>query len=387
MSRLSRIAVACGAVTIGLFAGSQSFALAIADRQPDLALQFDSTQPQALANNASNGISGGQVGDRRQSIRAQAIEAIQRDPMEVRAYVALALLRQAEGGNTTRSLISYAQSLSRRNLSAQLWLIEDWAARGDIARTLQHYDIAMRSGSSAPSLLFPILVSASSDPIIATELAHVLAENPAWGEQLVQQIAQSSTDFTGITDLFIAMSKSGARIPDVALSAATTRMAEVGELAEAWRAYRAVRPQQAAQPMRNTAFAINNDPTTVFDWQLQDGSLSATMGDGTLYLSAAAGIAGVAARQVATLSPGTWRIDFRHDAGELRQLPILTVSCTNSGAMMGQSRRVGEGLARLTFTVPSSCTFQDVSFTLPSNDQPGGASASVHGMEIQREPT
>ena len=245
----------------------------------------------------------------------------------------------------------------------------------------------MRSGSSTPGILYPILVTASSDPIIASELARVLAGNPVWGEQLVQQIAQSSTNFTGISNLFITMNKSGASVPDAALAAATKRMAEAGNLSEAWRAYRAARPQQAARPMRNVAFTIENSPATVFDWELQNGSPSATLGDGTLYLSAAAGVSGIAARQLATFSPGTWRMDFRHDARELRDLPNLTVSCAGNGVTLGQSRSVGEGLARLIFTVPSSCPFQDVSFALPTNDRPGGTSASVRELVIQQEPT
>ncbi|GMM91807.1 hypothetical protein [Qipengyuania sp. MTN3-11] len=387
MARLSRIAVAAGIAALGLFAGSQSFAFAIADRQPDLALQIDSNQPQALANIAYNAFSMGQTGNGDEITQARLNEAIMGDPMQVRAFAAMALLRQVEDQEAARLLMSYAQSLSRRNLGVQLWWIEDWAARGDVARTLEHYDIAMRSEASAPGLLFPILVTASSDPRIASELARILADNPVWGEQLVQQIAQSSTDLPGVTELFVAMNENGARVPDAALSAATARMAQAGSLAEAWRAFRAARPQQATRPVRNSAFASDGAIPTVFDWQPQEGSPTATLGNGTLYLSAAAGVSGVAVRQIGTLPPGTWRIDFRHDASDPGNLPRLTASCSLDGTVLGQSRTVGEGLARLTFTVPSSCPFQDLSFALPTSDRPGGASASVRELTIRQEPT
>ncbi|UVI40847.1 hypothetical protein [Qipengyuania spongiae] len=371
-------------MAIGLFAGSQGFAFVIADRQPQLALQINSKQPQALANVAANSLSTNEGGDRSEIARRQVEEVIKLDPMQVRALVASALLQQAQNPDSARSLMAHAQSLSRRNLSVQLWWIEYWAARGDVARTLQHYDIAMRTGSSAPGILYPILVSASTDPVVAAELARVLAGNPNWGDQLVQQIAQSSTNLSGVANLFVAMSETGAPISNAALSTATARMVEADSLPDAWRAYRASRPKQADQPVRNTAFVSENSSPTMFDWQPQSGSPSASIGNGTMHLAAAAGVSGVAARQITTLSPGIWQVEFRHDGRDLGDLPYLTATCVGSGAVLGRSQSAGQSVERLTFTVPKGCVFQDLAFTLPISDRPGGASANVRELTVKR---
>src|SRR5690606_1446045 len=103
-----------------------------------------------------------------------AREALRQDPTSVDALAVLGL--QAELKNDAaqaRKVFGYSRELSRRELRAQIWAIEESVRRGDIAEALHHYDMALRTSVRAQELLFPILAAALEEPSIRSALLQI----------------------------------------------------------------------------------------------------------------------------------------------------------------------------------------------------------------------
>jgi hypothetical protein len=108
----------------------------------------------------------------------RALEAEPINPTAIRILGFLASMEQDRP--RAKALMLLSTHLSRRDFGAQLWFIEDGAARGDLVQALKHYDIAMRTGTDNQELLFPVLLSALEAPEIQSNFSGYIKRNPPW---------------------------------------------------------------------------------------------------------------------------------------------------------------------------------------------------------------
>jgi hypothetical protein len=238
-----------------------------------------------------------------------------------------------------RRLVRYAESLSRRDLGTELWLIEDRVGANDIPGALLHYDRALRVSSGARDLLFPILVSASADPNVARPLARLLATRPSWWAQATEQVIAGNPSPQTLLPFVSALRLDPGREPDRALlGRALIRFVDTGNFAPAARLYRAIAGGGATTLIRNGEFGEDGG-LPPFDWQLADEpELRAlvqpreTAQDNlALSLVAQNGRSGQVARQFLMLAPGRYQLSavIGGVSGDEANRPVLYVTCAD----------------------------------------------------------
>ena len=148
-----------------------------------------------------------------------AVAALLREPTAVSGAATLGLLAELRGDLVAaRRDFGFAQRLSRRDLSSELWLIEDAVRRGDVAEALRHYDIALRTQAGATDILYPVLARASVDPAIMPLLADRLLARPPWTDSFVVFLANATDQPAMVAELFERLQRRGLTINPLAQS-------------------------------------------------------------------------------------------------------------------------------------------------------------------------
>lgn len=132
----------------------------------------------------------------RQALKSQAVNA--------KALRVLGYYSDAKG-DTKRAekLVRMAASLSRREPGAQLWLIEASARQGDVAQTLYHYDIALRTKPDTQAVLFPRLANAIEDGDVRSALQPYIRTDREWVADFLSFANANSKNLPLLADLII----------------------------------------------------------------------------------------------------------------------------------------------------------------------------------------
>lgn len=309
-----------------------------------------------------------------------ALQALQQDPMVVPAVTMLGLHSEQRGDSKqARRWFAYGQRLTRRDLLAELWAIEDAVSREDIAGALRHYDIALRTSSHASDLLFPILVEALADPRIRINLRKTLALRPPWTSLFIEYAAGNGADPRATALLFRDLSRDGHSVSDLARELLIGRLAAANAYDQAWAYYASFRRNPPRRTARDPNFAAELTNPTLFDWQsVATDGLSASIERGVLDFAAPASASGTLVRQVQMLPAGEYRlsghsmmIDQPEDA-----LPYWLLSCQNGRelgrvAVPNSSEASGNFTGRMT--VPQGCSVQTLALV-------ARASSAVQGL-------
>lgn len=382
-----RIAVITAAIVCALLVGwlsvTKSLGLALASRAPDVALKFDPANAQALSQLALREIQTAPVKGRDRAVR-RAQAAIARDAT---AAVALSVVGLARRDAQARRALIASERLSRRVLPTQLALIEEAVSRNDVPAALNHYDIALRTSHGAPSILFPVLVGASTDRSLLPELARMIRRGPDWGPLYLQQLAQVGPEMLNVAWLFRTLIADGYDPGPLAMNAVYPRLLELRLYDQAWAIYAARNRGARRAGVRNGDFVSNPDVVTPFDWNVNmDGPVRADIvpgerrEDGRLSFESNIGEGGLAARQLVLLAPGrhmltamAYDVKAPDDAW-----PYFRVECAFGGeiARLPLPRADARGQrGRWSFTVPRGCGGQWLSINL----QPPATSEVITG--------
>lgn len=304
-----------------------------------------------------------------------AQRALRQDATAAAAVTALGL-RAEEKKNTpqARQLFAYGQQLTRRDLLAQLWEIEDSVARGDISATLHHYDIALRISKQASEMLFPILVEAMGDDRIRSRLITTLTSEPPWAGLFIEYAAANGRNPNATASLFRDIELRKPIISNVAKELLIARLSAKGSVEEAWQYYASFRANARRDASRDPTFAAALTNPTVFDWQsvAADG-LSASIDRNSLDVSASASVGGILVRQVQVLPPGSYRLTGH--SVDIDQpdtaLPYWVMTCQD-GREVGRvavpnSSSAGGNFSGL-MTVPTNCPMQTLALMARSSD-------------------
>lgn len=384
-----RLMIAALVLLVGALAVRHSLGLALSDRNPKLALRLDGENAFARADAARALVRGSTDPADRRDAYFLARSALARDAGNVTALASLGMA--SDDAAEVTAAFNAAARLSRRDLPTQLWLIETAVARGDVVRALTHYDIALRTNRSAPSVLFPVLVEAASDGKLRPEIARILSNRPLWGGLYLQQLAQSG-DRQGAADLFALLKRRGIGTGDSADAALYARLMEVNAYDIAWRVYAATHPGIERNGVRNPRFAEQPLAPTPFDWQVSDNEFVNSRIEhigghrGNLVFATAAGEGGEAARQLLVLQRGSYLLEVM--AGPITlgdgEPPSLAIVCRESDNLLVRRPLAANAAAHARFTVPAGCVAQTLTLTVPAASSLGTVEGAIRQLRIIR---
>jgi hypothetical protein len=321
-----------------------------------------------------------------------AWRALRHDPTVVTAASALGFNAQVRGDTAAaKHMFDYVQTLSRRNLQAQLWAIEYAVSRGDVPGALRHYDIALRTSPESAQTLFPVLVSASADPDIRTALTRTLAGGSPWSEGFVNFAAASGADPKVITQLFVALHRAGVAVSDNARASLVSKLISAGALEDAWAYYAESHRGADRRQSRDPRFR-NIDTPSLLDWvPISDGGVSASIqrdGDtGVLEFSAPSSAGGPVVEQLQLLPPGNYRIQGHSDGIEqmAEARPYWILQCREGrelGRVVLPDSAEARGEFDGRFTVPQGCPVQMLALVLRPSEAVSGVSGRIDRLQL-----
>ncbi|WP_188053191.1 hypothetical protein [Sphingosinithalassobacter sp. CS137] len=332
-------------------------------------------------------------------VRALAVRALQRDPTSVTAAATLGILAaMADDDARAVGAFTYAQSLSRRDPTTNLWMIEHAVQAGDVRSALANYDRAMLTSRSLRPLLTTTLAQATSDPAVFAELAPMVRRRPLWWADYVSAFITSSPTPARTFPRMFALLALNPQVPRERewLKAAMHRLIDEKAYATAAAFYRATVPGSVGL-LRNGSFEAAND-FPPFDWQFTDTpellarqeAASGAGGGAALLVEVQRDRGGLAAQQLLTLAPGQYRLTGHVGApdaiavanarlalrcyrspGELASITLPTPR--DAGANFGLSFRVG----------PNDCAVQTLDLLVSESGSPRDAALWLDDLHLE----
>jgi hypothetical protein len=379
----------------GLLAGTASLVVVtglangLRNARPDAALALTPDDARALARRADTTLLAGSLSPANVGrARADARAALTRDATLPAAWRVLGLTEK-DGSPASVRLLQTAQTLSRRDVPTQLALLELQVRKGDIVGALKHYDIILRISTAYDPMLFPVLAGAMVEPQILVPLSRRLAAAPMWRRRFLSYVVNAGTSFEGQSQLFTALSRTGAPVERDIVAASATNSALANQFAVAWQLYRLVAAAEAGQRLRNGGFEKTGG-IAPFDWQLETGGplnvvIAGSEGQHRLEMGSVRGDGGRAARQLLTLSPGRYRVRARFGTLDSQGagLPNINVICADApGSIAVAQATTGRDLIEVKGTVPTNCQYQWLELGLQLDRQGAETAVWIDGVVV-----
>ena len=394
-ARVARIALACGAAVLGYQGVVFSVAQVVVRSSPSSADAIISYDGRVSAAHAASLITSTITATKRIEAEALSRVALNRDPTAVSAAVTLGLVTLARNDVAdARHLLFYAQMLSRRNVSTQLWSIEDAVGHGNVSGALHWYDVALRTKPEMSDVFYPVLVKASRDPAIRFAFVRTLAGKPPWFDSYVGYVSVQKDDLDNTAALFLGLYTRGVTIPASAQASLVNTLLGSGNAEKAWRYYAAIRPGATRSRARDPSFTAMIETPSSFDWTtLDDNSIAAsiqrTRNGGVFEFSAPASMGGAMLQQIQFLPPGTYRLAGHSDGivQDAQALPYWTLTCHSDGHELGRVRVPNSAQAGGVFTglltVPATCLVQTLTLFAQASDATGGTSGQIDRVVLE----
>lgn len=382
---------------IGLVGAWFALALAISGvmriKAPQAALAFMPRESTALASQADQLFFASPKNPPPEASQL-ALKALEEQAINPKAMRILGYAADARGDSVqAERYVRMAARLSRREPGAQLWLIEASARNGDVAQTLVHYDIALRTKPDTQTLLFPRLLSAIDDQEIRTALKPYIRADNGWATAFLFFANSNSKNLPALVDLIVETGgladAESAKSQELDL---LSRLVAESFFNEARRLYLQM---LGARPARLASAAFEaSDRDARFGpmgWQLIDDpdagggfSGSASERQTSLSLFANSATTRPVASKLLYLKPGNYLLSARlsnldrGDGGFLRwQLrcpaipaaPVWTIDSINTSL-------------RASFGIPANCPVQFLDLIASGGKGQTGLEATVASVEI-----
>ncbi len=392
-----RAPLALLATILGGYAVTRSAAQVLAKSNVELAHRLAPEDGRITGQLAWQRMSSGNGNIDPKRIEGLARKALQQDPTVEDAVLALGLNPAVKNdAATTRRLLRYAQTLSRRNAQTQLWAIEDAVSRNDIAGTVYLYDVTLRTKPSLSTLLYPVLIAASTDASIRAALVRRLATQPGWTSNFLQYAADYGENPMAVANLFILLGKQGVTAPPPAQAALINALIGNGAVDKAWEYYAQTHAGADRRRSRDPHFNANPNNATPFDWvPVDDGDGRASIqqdgqGRGIIDFSAFPNAAGPLLRQVQFLTTGQYRLRGR-SSGERSSAaqPYWVLKCADGreSARIDLPAPSPEGRDfRGDIAVPAGCPIQTLVLMARASNTIEGVSGQIQWVRLEPAP-
>ena len=311
---IRRLLVVIAVATLGWLAVTVGISGIARAGNPELAIWWSPNDSRALSNLADRILVEKQSPEVLARAAALSKTAIITDPTNA---VAIRILGFAQPEPKQSPYFIYANRLSKRDLITQLWLIENEVGKGNARGALVHYDAALRTSEYAPSILYPILSSATADPELAPEIAKALAKKPDWAIPFLYEAVNSAPSPERLVSIFETVKKSGTVLPAQLTAVLTARTLRDYRFDLLRRAYFVGGGRDAAIGRGVSNGEFGREPQNLpFDWSFTAdekifagrSAADTNPNDYRLTVQASDGVAGEAVRQLLLLKPGQYRI-------------------------------------------------------------------------------
>ena len=193
-----RLLTGVALTVVAIFATLDWAAAVSRDTQPEIALRALGDDSFARAQLASRMQLRPEKSDDPAYARRLARSALVRDPTHSQAVRAIGFLSLQTGdvAGAARA-IEFTHQMTRRDVAAELWLIEYNVQLGKVREALGHFDAAASTSIEIQQTLFPILSGSLDDPRLVQPMADMLRRKPWWLLSLLRMMADGPS--TGIS--------------------------------------------------------------------------------------------------------------------------------------------------------------------------------------------
>ena len=347
-------------------------------RAPDLALMIDSDDPVALIRSAELKRAAGEEEARSDAAVLSAVQrSVKRLPINGPAFRLYGLSRATNADiGAMRAQMRVSDAMERRDIGAQLWLIENAVEENDVNRALRHYDTALRIGESSRALLYPTLTNAMDSPLIRERFQPLMKANPPWLETFLRFAVSKTENPVALARL---ARLNGGWPQGAAFSSLDTellaRLVSNGDFAHAAEHFRGI---DGVDPSILTTLRLTDastDPRLApIAWQafgidgIETYILAGREGGGAVEIEAEieAGFKGPVARKFLALEPGPYRLSANLEAEDYSQRDRARwiISCAGTqeeGALLREDQPLSDAMqVDATFTVPRDCPVQSL---------------------------
>ncbi len=165
------------------------------------------------------------------ALRASALRVAAAEPLSRSAWRSLGLAANASGNaNGARTIMRAADRMSRRDAAVQVWLIEDGIRRGQVAETLAHFDVLMRTKAELRDPLAARLATVIGNRDARRELVRFVRDDNIWFERFNLAAASQRGSIVPYAQLLLAAEAVPANaIHQAPYAAIVNRLAMEGE--------------------------------------------------------------------------------------------------------------------------------------------------------------
>lgn len=289
-------------------------------------------------------------------------------------------------GVRARRLMEQSERLSRRDMLAQLWMIEYFSQKGDVARALHHYGIAMAANDESLPILFPVLIQASSDPDLTQPLIRFFISNRdrAWRDKLMNELVTKAPDMKQVARIGLGVLNPKRPADAAFMRVLIDRAAANREFDAAYSVYEKAVDAPAIDrvPLRNGDFSRSNS-FPPFDWTLADSvAVSAVIsaesshnGMNALFVRTAGETFSEFASQLVKLTPGQKRLTAAVTASGLGRgsAILMTLRCLKPSmdselAQTQTELRTGTQTTQLLVQPHANCAWYRLAFTINARE-------------------
>ncbi|RDV01481.1 hypothetical protein DXH95_14395 [Sphingorhabdus pulchriflava] len=362
-------------------------------KAPQTALIAMPTESTALASRADQIFFANPKNPPRE-VELLARRALENQAINAKALRVLGYVADAKGDTeTAEKYVRMAAKLSRREPGAQLWLIEASARKGDVALTLIHYDIALRTKPDTQTILFPRLVNAIEDREIRTALKPYIRAENGWASGFLYFANVNSKNLPALVDLIVEtgglVDAENAKSQELGL---LSRLVAESFFADARRLYLQMPGAKQAR-LASAAFDVSDRDARFgpMGWQLLEdpdagGNFTGNVGDIQTMLSLFANSA--TTRPVATkllyLKPGNYLFSTRlanldrGDGGFLR----WQLRCPGIGGAPAWTIDSINASLRAELLVPANCPVQFLDLIASGGKGQTGLEATIASVAV-----
>src|SRR5688572_11578549 len=198
------------------------------------ALKWDSRHPGALYAEGANTASR-EPAEARQSLEA----AIRANPADGRSYAALARVLEEKGDMAAADrAMTTAAAMAPRRLDVQGDAGAFWMRRGNLARSMQHWDVVLTFGVEARPKVFPALLTLAEDPgtqhTFQAALVPLLQQSVKWWPDFFAHVAANAQHLDTVRALYGLQGKGANDATPAALRAYLERLQREGYWTDAY---------------------------------------------------------------------------------------------------------------------------------------------------------
>lgn len=294
------------------------------------------------------------------------------------------------------ALITIAQRLSRRELGAQLWSIEDRVDANDIAGALRHYDLALRTNNGIRQTLFARLRPALANSEIRSGMVPYLRRDAPWMLDFIYSGVMETASTRSIAQLAIEAGGLPPAKPYRALEPEilTRLVGRTGDVPLAAQFLRVIKGVPANQDT-NLAFSTSDVAARygAFGWvgSNASGAGSEFVADGkriTLRAFSLPDESGVVASRIVLLRPGQYRFSSEQtiQTSGSGSAARWSMSCRHQAVdrvvWTSSALRQGTTQTRALIDVPSDCPLQIVRLNLAGPQNDGQLDVTVKAINL-----